>query len=243
MKSPTRQIDRVPITPLARPSAPFQTVNMDCIGPMVPPSARGHRYALCVVDLHTRWPEVVCLRSLTAKAACGALLQIFSQHGVPETICSDQGTNFTSKLTQEMLQRLGATPRFSTPDHPQSNGLVERWNGTFKRMLSHIVSEHGREWDRMIPFLLWAYREVPHATTGRSPFELMYGRVPNRPLSILKRTWSGDWEVPESLGMPAAEYLAKLRSSLEEASEGAARQSEVSQKEYVGRYNLRATDK
>lgn len=243
VKSPARQKDRVPITPLARPSAPFQTVNMDCIGPLDPPSARGHRYALCVVDLHTRWPEVVCLRSLTAKATCDALLQIFSRHGVPETICSDQGTNFTSRLTQETLQRLGATPRFSTPDHPQSNGLVERWNATFKRMLFHIVSEHGREWDRMIPFLLWAYREVPHATTGRSPFELMYGPVPHGPLSILEKAWSGDWVVPESLGIPAAEYLSRLRNSLKEASEQAARQSEATQREYVGRYNLRATDK
>ncbi|EEC16444.1 polyprotein of retroviral origin, putative [Ixodes scapularis] len=49
--------DRVPITPLTRPEQPFQVVYMDCIGPLEPPSARGYRYALSVVDLCTRWAE------------------------------------------------------------------------------------------------------------------------------------------------------------------------------------------
>lgn len=165
VKSRPRVTDRVPIDPITRPDTPFQVVNMDCIGPIDPPSSRGHRYALCMVDHCTRWPEVVCLRSLTAK-------------GVPETICSDQRTNFTARLTQEFLARMGATPRFSTPEHPESNGLVERFNGTFKSMLFDVLQTYGRDWDRHVPFLLWAYREVPNATTKESPFELMYGRAP-----------------------------------------------------------------
>lgn len=234
MKSPARTLDRVPITPIARPEAAFQVVNMDCIGPIDPPSARGHRYALCVVDMNTRWPEVVCLKALTAKATCDALLQIFARLGVPETVCCDQGTNFTSKLTQELLKNLGACPRFSTPDHPQSNVLVERWNGTFKSMLVHIVQEHGRDWDKLVPFLLWAYREVPNETTGRSPFELIYGRIPAAPLSILQKTWTGDWVVPVSLATSAAEYLSDLREKLAEANARAGDNSSLAQRKYAG---------
>lgn len=152
IKSPTRWSDKVPIAPISRPSIPFQVVNMDCIGPIDPPSSKGHKYALCVVDLCTRWPEVVCLRTLTSKAVCDALLEIFSRLGVPETICCDNGTNFTANLTREFLERMGTTPRLSTPDHPQSNGLVERWNGTFKSMLFHVIEEHGRNWDKHVPF-------------------------------------------------------------------------------------------
>ncbi|XP_064468867.1 uncharacterized protein LOC135383261 [Ornithodoros turicata] len=63
-----RVSDRVPITPLTRPEQPFQIVYIDCIGPLEPASARGHRYALCLVDLCTRWAEVIPLRALTAKA-------------------------------------------------------------------------------------------------------------------------------------------------------------------------------
>uniref|UniRef100_A0A1S4M1F1 RNA-directed DNA polymerase n=1 Tax=Ixodes scapularis TaxID=6945 RepID=A0A1S4M1F1_IXOSC len=173
LRAPIRAADRVPIAPLARPEVPFQTVFLDCIGPLEPPSSRGHKYALCVVDTCTRWPEVVCLKSLTARAACDVLVEVFSRMGVPETVCSDQGSNFTAQLTGILLEKMGATPRFSTSDHPQSNGLVERWNGTFKKMLHHVVHEKGREWDKH--------------TTGRSPFELMYGREPVGPLSILAK--------------------------------------------------------
>ncbi|XP_064470179.1 uncharacterized protein LOC135384927 [Ornithodoros turicata] len=77
IRSPAKKLDRVPIVPLSRPEVPFQIVNIDCIGPLDPSSARGHRYALCVVDVCTRWPEVVLLRSLNAKATCEGLLGIF----------------------------------------------------------------------------------------------------------------------------------------------------------------------
>lgn len=60
--------DRVPITPLTRPGTQFEVVYLDFIGPLEPGSARGHKYALSVVDLCTRWAEVTPLRSLTAKA-------------------------------------------------------------------------------------------------------------------------------------------------------------------------------
>ena len=134
---------------------------MDCIGPLDPPSAQGHKYCLCVVDNCTRWPSVYMLKSLTAKAVCDALVELFTHVGVPKVIVSDCGTNFTSQLTQEMLRRLGCTPRFNTPGHPEASGLVERFNQTCKNMLSHIVQEHQRQWHRYVPYIVWALREVP----------------------------------------------------------------------------------
>ncbi|XP_040066957.1 uncharacterized protein LOC120840462 [Ixodes scapularis] len=235
--------DRVPITPLTRPERPFETVFMDCIGPMEPCTARGHRYALAVVDLCTRWPEVIPLRSLTAKSTCQALVDVFSRHGVPELICCDQGTNFTSQLTKELLSRLGVEIRFSTPDHPQSNGIVERWNGTFKAMLRHVVSERGGCWDQYVPCLLWAYREVPNEVTGRSPFELMYGREPQGPLSILKRTWTGQWTPPLGLNRPAAKYLKDLRERMVDSARVVDEHARAKQQAYAHRYNLRARPK
>ena len=62
------------------------------------------------------------LKSLTAKAVCDALLDLFVNVGVPKVIISDQGTNFTSQLTREMLSCLGCCPRFNTPGHPEYVG-------------------------------------------------------------------------------------------------------------------------
>ncbi|GFV69370.1 retrovirus-related Pol polyprotein from transposon opus [Trichonephila clavipes] len=71
--------DRSPITPVARSELPFQVVNMDLIGPIDPPSSKGHKYILCLVDQHTRWGEAVPLYSLSAKETCEVLLNIFSR--------------------------------------------------------------------------------------------------------------------------------------------------------------------
>ncbi|GFX68222.1 retrovirus-related Pol polyprotein from transposon opus [Trichonephila clavipes] len=68
--------DRPPITLVARPELPFQVVNMDLIGPIDPPSSKGHKYILCLVDQHTRWGEAVPLASLSAKVACEAFVKL-----------------------------------------------------------------------------------------------------------------------------------------------------------------------
>jgi len=72
------------------------------------------------------------LKSLTAKAVCDALTDLFTHVAVPKVMVSDCSTNFTSQLTQEMLRRLGCSPRFNTPGHPKASGMVERFNQTCK---------------------------------------------------------------------------------------------------------------
>ncbi|GFT56176.1 retrovirus-related Pol polyprotein from transposon opus [Trichonephila clavipes] len=59
--------DRSSSTPVARSELPFEVGNMDLIGPIDPPSLKGHKYILCLVDQHTRWSEAVPLTSLSAK--------------------------------------------------------------------------------------------------------------------------------------------------------------------------------
>ncbi|CAL1289172.1 unnamed protein product [Larinioides sclopetarius] len=141
--------DRTPITPVVRPELPFQVVNIDLIGPIDPPSSKGHKYILCLVDQHTRT-------------------------GIPNVIASDNGTNFIAEQTREFEKRIGSSPKFSTPGYPQSNGLVERFNRTLKYMLRNVVREEGKGWHLQISYVLWAYREIPHSTTGVSPFQLLY---------------------------------------------------------------------
>ena len=68
LKARSLVMDRVPITPIAREDVAFRRITMDCVGPIEPASAAGHKYCLCVVDSCTRWPTVFLLKSLTAKA-------------------------------------------------------------------------------------------------------------------------------------------------------------------------------
>ncbi|GFT15125.1 retrovirus-related Pol polyprotein from transposon 17.6 [Trichonephila clavipes] len=190
------------------------------------------------MDQHSRWPEAIPLKSLTAKSMCEALLEILSRTGIPEVIVMDNATNFTASLTQEFLKILGACPRFSTPYHPEGNGLIERWNQTLKNMLHHIIRKEGRSWHRHIPFLLWAYREVPNVTTGTPLFLLMYGRDPKGPLSIiLKSIWTGNTLLPLNMKGSVESYLKKLKEKLEVATHKAKLTSDVQQGSYAKYYN------
>ncbi|GFX49717.1 hypothetical protein TNCV_4135651 [Trichonephila clavipes] len=152
---------------------------------------------------------------------CDSLEKIFSRTGIPSIIASDQGTNFKSALTQEFTKRIGSSPRFSCPGYPASNGLVERWNKVLKDMIHHVIREDPRSWDQQLPFLLFAYREVPNTTTGVSPFRLLYGREARGPLAILKSSCAGEIHLPTNISQSAADYLQGMKINMEKAAESA----------------------
>ncbi|GFS97785.1 hypothetical protein TNCV_2017641 [Trichonephila clavipes] len=217
LRKPEKIGDRAPITPIVRPELPFEIVNIDVIGPIQPPSGRGHKYVLCMMDQHTRLEFSI--------------------------IASDQGTNFKSALTQEFTKRIGSSPRFSCPGYPASNGLVERWNKVLKDMIHHVIREDPRSWDRQLPFLLFAYREVPNTTTGVSPFRLLYGREARGPLAILKSSWAGEIHLPTNISQSAADYLQEIKINMEKAAESASLTAAQKQKAYGDYFNKRSSVK
>ena len=166
---------------------PFQKMAIDLIGPLPTPSKRGHRFILTIVDLATRWPEAFPLKSTTSQDITHVLINLFSRIGFPETIISDRGPQFTSDLTRQLTNVLGINQVFTTPYHPQSNGICERLNGTIKALLAKITTDNPGNWDMMLPCILFAYREIPQSSTGFSPFELVYGANPRGPMDILKQ--------------------------------------------------------
>ena len=93
------------------------------------------------------------------------------------------------QLMTQLFEQLGVTRIKTSVFHPEANGLVERFHGTLKQMLRKFVSDNVTLWDKYLPYLLFAYREVPCASTGYSPFELLYGRTIRGPLAVVKETW------------------------------------------------------
>ena len=135
---------------------------------------------LVVCDYATRYPEAVALKNIDAGTIAEELVTIFSRVGIPQEILTDQGANFTSHLLTELYRMLHIRPICTTPYHPQSDGLVEHFNQTLKTMLKKSLGQKGsnaKNWDTLLPYLLFAYREVPQSSTGFSPFELLYGHT------------------------------------------------------------------
>ena len=122
-----------------------------------------------------------------------------SRFGVPREILTDQGANFTSKLLSELCRMLHIHPIRTTPYHPKTDGLVERFNKTLKSMLRKAAISEGKDWDKMVPYLLFTYREVGQSSTGFSPFELVYGRSVCGHLDVLKETWEAEVDTSESV--------------------------------------------
>ena len=200
-KASGRRPMKAPLIPLPIIAQPFSRIAMDIIGPL-PKSRNGNRYVLVVCDYATRYPEAVALRSIDAATIAEELVKIFSRVGIPHEILTDQGANFTSQLLTELYRMLHIRPIRTTSYHPQTDGLVERFNHTLKFMLRKSLGgkrKSTKDWDVLLPYLLFAYREVPQASTGFSPFELLYGHVVRGPLDILSESWQGRKKSEESV--------------------------------------------
>ena len=177
-----------PLIPLPLIDVPFSRIAMDIVGPL-PKSNRGHRYVLVIVDYATRFPEAIPLRSASAKAVAHEIFMLASRVGIPDAILTDQGTCFMSQIITMLYKWLNVTRIRTSVYHPQTDGLVERFNQTLKRMLKKLPDADGKDWDRLIPYVMFAIREVPQASTGFSPFELLYGRQPRGLLDLAREAW------------------------------------------------------
>ena len=123
---------------------PFRRVAVDLVGPISPPSEKGHRYILTLVDYATKYPEAVPL------TVAEALMDMYSRLGIPKEVLSDLGTRFVSKCMEEVSKLLSIKRLTTTPYHPICNGLVERFNGTLKKMLRLFCNKQPRQWHRFV---------------------------------------------------------------------------------------------
>ena len=152
------------------------------------------------------------IKNIDTKTVAEALLDMYSRVGVPEEVLSDLGNQFVSKCMKEVSRLLSIKRLTTTPYHPICNGLVERFNGTIKKMLQKLCSEQPKQWHRFINLLLFAYREAPQEATGLALFELLYRRTARRPIQILKKLWTEEADAPEV--KTSYQYVLELKERL-----------------------------
>jgi len=126
---------------------------MDLVGPL-PRSSLGHQYILVILDYATRYPEAIPLRTMATKGIARELMMLFSPVGLPDEILTDQGTPLMSRIMKDLCRLMKVTQLRTTVYHPQTDGLVERFNQTLKKMLKKAMEADGRSWDQLLPALL-----------------------------------------------------------------------------------------
>eukprot|EP00731_Ephydatia_muelleri_P015652 Em0009g76a len=210
-KSPPRS-NRAPMQQVLA-GGPFQRVAMDILGPL-PLTDRGNKYILVLGDYFTKWVESFPIPNMEAKTIANMFVGHFViRFGAPDVLHTDQGRNFESALFKEVCLLLGVHKTRTTPYHPQSDGLVERFNRTLLDLLSIAAREDEQNWDLCIPTVMLAYRTSVQESTGCTPYFLLFGREARLPVDVM-------FGLPPSVTpQPVHQYSKDLRVRLNIAYE------------------------
>jgi transposase InsO family protein len=161
---------------------PWEPIHTDFAGPHL------GRNFLVIVDAYSKYLGVIIVSNKTSRQTVAIFRKLCAKQGVPETIVSDNGTQFTSHEFKQFCKANSLIPILSPPYHLQSNGRAERFVDTFKRGLLKLRREGNV--DKILDTFLLAYRRTPSSTLAqqRCPAELFLSRKPRTTLDHLLPT-------------------------------------------------------
>jgi len=166
-----RSLERYPI-----PNYPFEYCSIDLKGPL-PITESGNRYILVFIDWYSRYAEAIALANKEASTVARALVNgCFCRHGFPKFMLTDRGKEFENDLLDEICKLLGIKKLRTTPYHPESNGLIERFNRTLGQLLMAFTQSRAGDWDQYLQLLMFTYRSTIHSATRETPFYALYFR-------------------------------------------------------------------
>ena len=167
---------RAPAHPWLVSQQPWERIHVD--------HAQWDKWLLLVaINAFSEWPEVFVVNSTSAQQTIHKLRTVFTTHGLPVTLISDNGPPFTSSGFSRFMDSNGIIHRRVPPYHPSSNGLAKNFVKSVKQALNksniHLSVE-----SKIAKFLA-TYRNTPHTTTGCTPSEVLLGRVPRTKRSLV----------------------------------------------------------
>ena len=230
---PNQSIPKFPLQPIPVLDEPFSRVIIDCVGPL-PRTKSGYSHMLTVMCTATRFPEAVPIKNTQTETIAKELIKFFTLVGIPKEMQSDRGTNFTSKILQQVCEKLGIRQCLASAYHPESQGALERFHQTLKSMLKKYCLENQDEWDLGVPYVLFAVRESVQESLGFSPYELVFGRKVRGPLALVKQLWTGN---PPKKNL--IDYVNQVQHRLVGVSEIARQNFGASQKRMKAQFDKR----
>ncbi|QRW23084.1 Retrotransposable element Tf2 protein [Rhizoctonia solani] len=208
----------ISLKPLEVPPFPFHTISYNFITGF--PKSQGHDAILVVIDSFSKFGHFIpTSKRVTSKGLADLFVNhVWKLHGLPIKTISNRGTTFTGKFLRALYQQLGIKPAFSLAYHPESNGQTERVNQFIEFYLRLYVAADHSDWATWLPLAEYAYNNAKHSATGKTPFELIYGRNPvmnpsNIPANVpeadlVADTLAQEWKEAESALRMTKERMA-----------------------------------
>ena len=127
------------------------------------------------IDYFTKWDKAEALANIwDVDVKKFVWKNIVTRFGVLNSLISDNGLQFDSRVFCEFCSDLGIKNRYSTPAYPQSNGQAEAINKTIMNGLKKRLDSAKGKWAKELPSVLWAYRTTPKRSTREILFSLTY---------------------------------------------------------------------
>ena len=178
----TRVQTKNAITAYPTPSRPFSVWQIDLYGP-IPVTTRGYSYIFTAVDMFSKFLYTKPLHNKDAMSVSEVLFDMFATFGVCDTLISDQGSEFTARVTRELCSLLQIPQQFSLSFVHHTLGACERTHRTLATRLTPYMNKRGTNWDQYLSAVVFAMNSAVNASTGYSPFEVIFGERPKFPLT------------------------------------------------------------
>lgn len=208
---------------------PFQKIGIDTIGPLRK-TPTGKSKIIIIIDYTTKWVIARAVPSERSEEVAALLREeVYLKYGCPEVILSDRGKNFCTELLRDLYAEFNSKHLTISAYHPQTNGLVERFNRTLNATLSMYINRTHQNWDEYLQYAIFGYNCTVQDSTGQSPFYLLHGYHP---------TLVTDFQNPNT-----AETLENRLQLLDEARETAIRSQAKAQVLQKTNYDKNRYDK
>jgi hypothetical protein len=199
---------------------PFESIALDTVGPL-PVDDQGFKYIVVAIDCFSRFVELFPARSASAVEAASAILGVVGRYGAPKQIRSDQGTQYTAHVIEELLRLIGTQHQLTVPYRPEANGIVERANGEVVRHLRALVCD-GRVrgcWSTVMPLIQRILNASVHSALGTTPARVLFGDRISLNRGVLVSFEGGGGEQASTTVEDYIQHLTAAQKAIIEASQ------------------------